>query len=128
MGADAFIEPIVVASILTAGVFVNRRRKDISIIQSFWKDPYGDHLWSSPSATNLLSPSLTTPTMEPQWRERMFFGWTMRSRNTSMWRDTAVSRFLAKFPFVLEVWYWLLVYWVGYFRFPTARCGGWRCA
>ena len=94
MGADAFIEPIIVATILTGGVYFNRRRPSL-------KDGY-----RSLSSESLL------PNMEPQWRERKVFGRLVRSRNTAVWMDTMTSRFIANYPFVVEVWYWLLVYWV----------------
>lgn len=94
MGADAFIEPIIVATILIGGVYVNRRSTSL-------KDGY-----RSPSSESLL------PNMEPQWRERKVFGRTVRCRNTAVWRDTKISRFIARYPFAVEVWYWLLVYWV----------------
>lgn len=120
MGADAFIEPLVVASILTAGVLINRRRKDVSVLQSFRTeaydaggcDSYGGGGRGSGSSSGTATP--VPPCSESQWRERRFLGRTVRSRNTRVWRNTAASRFLAKFPFLVEVWYWLLVYWVGY--------------
>jgi len=68
-----------------------------------------DGAWSPVSAsssTNLLSPML-----EQKYRERQFFGRTVHSRNTARWSGTLGSRFLRKFPFLIEVWYWLLVYW-----------------
>jgi len=104
MGADAFIEPIIVATILTSGVFLNRRRTSL------------DDGYRSPLSEGLL------PNMEPQWRERKVFGRMARSRNTAVWRDTKISRFIARYPFVVEVWYWLLVYWVCIqSAFPSVR-------
>jgi hypothetical protein len=110
MVADAYLEPLIVFTILTAGVVVNRRRSP----------PAGDGTWSptsSPSAEGLLSPSIN----EPQYRERKFFGRRIQSRNTARWKNTLASRLLRKFPFLVEVWYWLLVYWVS---FALWICGG----
>lgn len=119
MGTDAFIEPLVVVLILTAGVLINRRRKDVSVLQSFRADPYDtgdcDLLGGGGCGPGPGSGSTTPvlPCLEPQWRERKLLGRAVRSRNTRVWKHTAASRFLAKFPFLVEVWYWLLVYWVG---------------
>ena len=100
MFADAYLEPLIVFSILSAGVIFNRQRT-----------PQNDGTWSptsSSSSEGLLSP----PILEPQYRERKLFGRRIQSRNTARWKHTVVSRLLRKFPFLVEVWYWLLVYWV----------------
>ncbi|KAK7044753.1 PAP2 superfamily-domain-containing protein [Favolaschia claudopus] len=89
----AFAEPAIVLSILTAGVVLNRRR---------------DHDASSPLSSS-SEPLLATG--DSLFRDREVFGRTVRSRNTAVWRNTRVSRFLRRFPFLVEVWYWLLVYW-----------------
>ncbi|KAJ7778265.1 PAP2 superfamily-domain-containing protein [Mycena metata] len=94
MSFGAYAEPSVVLIILTAGVVLNRRRgKD---------DGYAP---LSPSAEPLLS------TADSAYHNRVVFGRTVRSRNTAVWRNTHVSRALRRFPFLVEVWYWLLVYW-----------------
>jgi hypothetical protein len=36
----------------------------------------------------------------------------VESPDTSLFRDTAASRVFLKFPFLVEVWYWGLIYWV----------------
>ncbi|KAI5815463.1 PAP2 superfamily-domain-containing protein [Pyronema omphalodes] len=112
MGADAFIEPLVVAGILTFGVLINRRRKDVSILQAFWTDPYGEPELPDCQGVSPATSTALIPGIEPQWRKRDFFKWTIKSRNTARWKDKRFSRFLAKFPFLIEVWYWLLVYWI----------------
>lgn len=99
MGFDAFAEPLIVLTILTAGVLLNRRPSPTAT-------PPG-----SPRSVN-SNTRLLPPTAEPQWRERKLLGRTVRSRNTARWSETAASRILARFPFLVEVWYWLLVYWV----------------
>ncbi|KAJ7634933.1 PAP2 superfamily-domain-containing protein [Roridomyces roridus] len=92
MSFGAYAEPALVVSILTAGVLLNRRRD-------------GDSPPMSPSSEPLLS------TGESAYRQREFFGRPIKSRNTAVWRHTWVSRILRRFPFLVEVWYWLLVYW-----------------
>lgn len=63
-----------------------------------------------------LSPSLL-PQQELKWRNRQLraFKWTktLRTPNTARFRNTWMSRTLARFPFLVECWYWALVYWVG---------------
>ncbi|KAJ6471227.1 PAP2 superfamily-domain-containing protein, partial [Mycena vitilis] len=59
----------------------------------------------SPTSEPLLA------TADSAYRERVVFGRTVRSRNTAVWRNTRLSRVLRRFPFLVEVWYWLLVYW-----------------
>ncbi|KAH8148237.1 uncharacterized protein LAJ45_07689 [Morchella importuna] len=100
---DAFLEPVIVFSILTAGVIFNRRRSTIVRDQR-------DGSWS-PSSTSSSEGLLSGPVVEAQWRERKFLGKKVRSRNTIRWKNSFVSRILRKFPFLVEVWYWLLVYW-----------------
>lgn len=101
MFADAYLEPLIVFSILTAGVLFNRRRSA----------PVRDGSWS-PGSTSSSEGLLLGPVLEPQWRERKFFGKKMKSKNTARWKNSLVSRLLRRFPFLVEVWYWLLVYWV----------------
>nr|GAT42528.1 predicted protein [Mycena chlorophos] len=94
MSFGAFAEPAVVVSILVAGVVLNRRKDSGA--------------WSP------LSPTTTEPllaTADAPYRDRQVFGHTVRSRNTAVWRNSFVSRTLRRFPFLVEVWYWLLVYW-----------------
>ncbi|KAI5291868.1 hypothetical protein KEM54_003723 [Ascosphaera aggregata] len=61
-----------------------------------------------------LSSSLL-PHQEPSWRTRevIIFGWKkkMTTPNTARFRNHLLSRLLARFPFLVEAWYWALVYW-----------------
>jgi len=47
-------------------------------------------------------------------REMGIFGWrrTIRTPDTSRFRDRFFSRVLKRFPFLFEVLYWALIYWV----------------
>lgn len=53
---------------------------------------------------------------DPRWRLRKlkFFGWErdIITPNTEIYQDWFLSRVLARFPFLVEVWYWALIYWV----------------
>ena len=62
-----------------------------------------------------LSPSLL-PSQESRWRTRELrvFGCTrtVRTPNTAVFRNRFLSRLLRRFPFLVEAWYWALIYWV----------------
>ncbi|RMZ92696.1 hypothetical protein DV736_g25, partial [Chaetothyriales sp. CBS 134916] len=62
-----------------------------------------------------LSPSLL-PTQDSRWhhRELRLFGYSasVRTPNTAVFRDRLLSRILFKLPFLVEAWYWALIYWV----------------
>ncbi|KAJ6627920.1 PAP2 superfamily-domain-containing protein [Mycena sp. CBHHK59/15] len=98
MSFGAYAEPSLVLAILTAGVVLNRRRQSDN----------DSGAWSPLSASS-IEPLL--PTGDATHRDRTVFGYTVRSKNTAIWRHTRVSRALRRFPFLVEVWYWLLVYW-----------------
>lgn len=53
---------------------------------------------------------------ESKWRKRTIGIWGMSRQvytpNTRRFRGRLVSRVLEKYPFLVEVWYWGLIYWV----------------
>lgn len=73
-----------------------------------------------PSSTSSSASSSTmaldeTP-LDPnkQYRTLCFWHWQHRvaSPSTEIFKDRLLSRVLRKFPFLVEAWYWALVYWV----------------
>ncbi|TPX59407.1 hypothetical protein SpCBS45565_g07763 [Spizellomyces sp. 'palustris'] len=78
------LEPTIVFTILGAGVYFNRIRSPVYPP----KDPH---------------PQL-------QYRERRLFGYKVSTRDTSVWRTTTLSRLLFRYPFMIEVCYWVLTY------------------
>ncbi|WWC73802.1 uncharacterized protein I206_107774 [Kwoniella pini CBS 10737] len=93
------LEPALVASLLTAGCLLNRR-KATDIVQA-----------------HTLSGSLSPVTSSPEnrswdYKQMKFFFWTMKVPSNVKFRMNLFSRFLGMFPFLLEVWYWLLTYWI----------------
>ena len=42
------------------------------------------------------------------YKKMQFFIWTVNVPDNARFRHKLFSRFLAMFPFLLEVWYWLL--------------------
>jgi len=135
MGVGAFLEPLIVVSLLLTGTIVNRDR----FYQLSWKpsaldrrprkrsdthdDPESGR--SSPKAGNdlmALGSWSSTSTLgdyeddEPRWRRRTLklfrYRTTVRSPNTKVFEDRFLSRLLKRFPFLVEAWYWALIYWV----------------
>ncbi|ORY19571.1 hypothetical protein BCR34DRAFT_620997 [Clohesyomyces aquaticus] len=130
MGVGAFIEPLVVVTLLFGGTWVNRntryrisdRRQRCSISSGSSSPTSTNSGRSSPrSSTSLLddnrasSPSLLTP-QEPKWRKReiRIFGFRKEvvSPNSRRFQGYFLSRLLKKYPFLVEAWYWALIYWV----------------
>lgn len=129
MGVGVVIEPLVIVTLLFGGAWVNRntkyrvfdRRKNSSS-RSTSPDGSVESNRSSPrSSASLLdgyrasSPSLLAEQV-PHWRKRELrvFGFRKEvvSPNTRRFEGYFLSRLLQKFPFLVEVWYWALIYWV----------------
>lgn len=130
MGAGAFIEPLVVVSLLFGGTWVNRnteyrifnRRRVYRSSRSSSPDSLESGASTPRSTESLLSNGhrASSPTLlaqqEPKWRKREIrvFGLKKEvvSPNTRRFQDYFLSRLLMKFPFLVEAWYWALIYWV----------------
>ncbi|KAL8782847.1 MAG: hypothetical protein Q9195_009554 [Heterodermia aff. obscurata] len=132
MAVNAFLEPFVVISLLTGGTIINRNKR-ASISASFPRsraspgDPFDHRLERGFSRTDssdalyksadsgLILPSLL-PDIESKWRRREvgFLSWRkgVTCPNTHLYRGTLLSRILRRFPFLVEAWYWALIYWV----------------
>ncbi|GAB7357962.1 hypothetical protein MBLNU230_g0129t1 [Neophaeotheca triangularis] len=132
MGVGAFAEPLVVISLLVGGTLINRERRDLS---STGSKPWG---WAKRNESNsslegssglgtptdedgLISPRASSPGLLAQeqthgWKRRSvgIFGWSthVRSPDTKRFEDRLLSRVLRRLPFLVEVWYWALIYWV----------------
>ncbi|KAI0265344.1 PAP2 superfamily-domain-containing protein [Gloeopeniophorella convolvens] len=85
-----FLEPLIVVSLLTAGVLLNRRPASPT----------------SRSHSPLLAPS-SPPSQTRHSSLRLF-----KPRDTSRYADNWISRTVFRYPFLLEVLYWALTYWV----------------
>lgn len=85
------IEPLVVISLLAAGVIFNRR--------------------PLPPASRVNSP-FTSPTLSPTSHRRHAALRFFKPRDTSRFANNWFSTTLNRFPFLLEVFYWGLTYWV----------------
>lgn len=122
MGAGAFIEPLVVITLLFGGTWVNRNteyrlfnRKRIYSSSSRSSSP-ASTISSGRSSPTPSASLLSHVDEEPTWRVRdiHIMGMTKEvvSPNTRRFQDYFLSRLLKKFPFLVEAWYWALIYWV----------------
>lgn len=83
---------LVVASLLTAGAIFNRRKsQDIVRAHQF---------------AEAINPALVDN--DWNWKEMRFLIWSVRVPDTARFRMRLTSRLLGMFPFLMEVWYWLL--------------------
>ncbi|OJD24375.1 hypothetical protein ACJ73_04261 [Blastomyces percursus] len=138
MGIGAFLEPLVVITLLVGGTWINRSSQisrpfthDTTSHNTVTSDELTDKTvdsvedglstftsaddWSLSSPCYCsLSPSLL-PEQEPPWRTRQILLWSWKREvmtpNTAKYRNRCFSRFLRRFPFLVECWYWALVYW-----------------
>lgn len=127
MGVGAVLEPLIVITLLFGGAWINRateysfsrRRQDEKAIlrnngvaESIYDVP-GMKLPSLKSRS--LPPSLL-PSQESSTRQRelriLGYSRTVETPNTAVFRHRFLSRVLRKFPFLVEAWYWALIYWV----------------
>ena len=140
MGLGVFIEPLAVVTLLFGGTYVNRDsnhrlfssgrdgwdREEIGVckredspsrLESTQRSPFSeDGLLAS------YSPGASTLSQEHRWRTReltlLGFRRRVTTPNTRVFRNRFLSRLLRKFPFLVEAWYWALIYWVPFFRPP----------
>ena len=138
MGVGAILEPLVVIVLLFGGTWINRssipwnqrrwiRRRSGDYTRGASPDRVEPGLSRATSPAlggGLLSPRPSSSSSSPgvlhlregRWQKRRVgaFGlsYVVTSPNTSIFRDRFLSRLLQKFPFLVECWYWVLIYWV----------------
>lgn len=136
MGVGAFLEPLAVVVLLFGGAWVNREPNVLRPYTLRSSSPCSsrgtgeedglpaassepDILSKSPKSTSTsraLSPSLTVA-HEERWRKRKIGFWRWHAEvetpNTAVFRNRMLSRLVHRFPFLVECWYWALIYWVG---------------
>jgi hypothetical protein len=70
---------------------------------------------SNSSSSSTLAEDVASKTTSKQRQRRIrFMSWEreVTTPNTEIFRDRFLSRVLQRFPFLVEVWYWALIYWV----------------
>lgn len=129
MALGAFLEPLVVVTLLFGGAWFNRN-KDYNFREGrdAWASIDGtfkktdefvkrnlsqESLSSSESSWSHSTPLIYDPTTRRQ-RKLSILGYekVVSTPNTLVFRDRFLSRVLQKFPFLVEAWYWALIYWV----------------
>lgn len=129
MGLGGFIEPAVVITLLFGGTWINRNRRTDEFDRWTEKD-FRDRVETSPSrlestpltrsgqADDIYAPTspLQPEHLDSTWRRREInvFGFkrSVRTPNTQPFRNRLLSQLLFRLPFLAEVWYWALIYWV----------------
>lgn len=81
-----------------------------------WQSPNGGRPSDSASSTASTIFDTDEKPLDPTMHQRTmrFWKWrrTVTSPNTEVFKDRLLSRLLRKFPFLVEAWYWALIYWV----------------
>ena len=133
MAVGAFLEPLIVVSLLFGGAFfnrskdynlwegrsngwsgdgINKRTDDLNLMPKNRSSDDSDTLtnWSTSSTQTLAPHELSTM----RRRKIQFLGFKriVSTPNTLVFQDRFLSRLLQKFPFLAEAWYWALIYWV----------------
>ncbi|OKL56796.1 hypothetical protein UA08_07773 [Talaromyces atroroseus] len=129
MGIGAVLEPLTVVVLLFGGTWINRQkdskpRSHGTLSRSSSSSNNDEEAGFQPVAkqdtygypeSRPLSPSLLHQ-HEPQWRRRSVglgpYRFDVYSPNTAQFRNRFLSRLLYRLPFLVECWYWALVYWI----------------
>jgi hypothetical protein len=135
MGVGAVLEPLTVIVLLFGGTWINRRKeysnKQSRLAARARYFPSSDSISDSDCDEETgrrsvadkyayaesipSSPSLLQHYEEP-WRARTIaigsYKVEVYSPNTARFRNRILSRLLYQLPFLVECWYWALVYWV----------------
>ena len=129
-GIGAIAEPLVVVTLLIGGTWINRNTDALRIRArrhlrrgsndaeegiTDQRPTSSDGLLISADGYRSSSPSLLV-SQEPTWRKRrvgvLGFKKEATTPNTRRFKGYVLSRVLERFPFLVECWYWALIYWV----------------
>jgi len=129
MGVGVILEPLVVVVLLFGGTWINRvtasvshnhtRRRSSDYVRVTSPDSLESGSSSPTPKDGLLSPRCRSPELLEGWHKRHVgvFGlsFSVTTPTTDVFQDRLLSRLLRKLPFLVECWYWALVYWVSFF-------------
>ncbi|KAI2785859.1 hypothetical protein POX_h09621 [Penicillium oxalicum] len=105
MGAGAILEPLTVIVLLFGGTWINRATKISSAPRIYVRRQSSEYRRTDSSE------SLD----DNQWHTRQLrilgHCWSIWSPNSEVFSERLLSRLLRKLPFLVECWYWALVYW-----------------
>lgn len=135
MGVGVVLEPLVVIVLLFGGTWINRvtesslssihkRQRPTEYARAASPDSIESGYTSRTPKDGLMSPrrrSIASETPDNRWRKRQIgiFGLSslVVTPDTVAFQDRLLSRLLRRLPFLVECWYWALVYWVSWVRF-----------
>ncbi|KAJ5328961.1 hypothetical protein N7452_009351 [Penicillium brevicompactum] len=121
MGVGAILEPLIVVVLLFGGTWINRvvnpssySRRKSNLPRTASSDSL-ESGYSTSTKDGLLGSRSHSPLPDDRWHKRevglLGFKYEVPSPNTIVFQDRLLSRVLRKFPFLVECWYWALVYW-----------------
>lgn len=112
-----FLEPLTVVMLLFSGTWINRAHEpqSSSDIDTYLEDTDSPRIDSFDLDYDIEATPKPLLFDTHRWRSVRFMRWTMTvvTPNTVCFRHTFVSRLLHILPFLVECWYWVLIYWVG---------------
>ena len=125
------LEPALIVCLLLGGTVANRRRRcgqsrlslgspRYETVISDLEDALSSEDEDCVSANDAAPPSSDFSTISlrdrQSWRTRNIgiFGWkrSIATPDTRQYRGYLMSRMLYRYPFLIEAWYWFLIYWV----------------
>ncbi|KAF2113313.1 PAP2 superfamily-domain-containing protein [Lophiotrema nucula] len=134
-------EPVIVVTVLLTGMFMTRRRNYSILNRHSSKGGLLDSLDSNDSSEGLLQydsdgehdqDGILSTSKNPA-KNRNCCGASIRLPNTSRFKNNIHSRILQKFPFLIEMFYWVINY--AFYRFTSiasqsifAKTGIWGVA
>jgi hypothetical protein len=121
-GIGAVAEPLVVIILLFGGTWINRdfdpgrKRRRAGDERRISNDMNLRELEEEGLIDSRSSSPSLLPEQEAKWRRRTLgvWGWKkeVTTPNTRRFKGYFLSRLLERFPFLVECWYWGLIYWV----------------
>ncbi|KJR89260.1 uncharacterized protein SPSK_06324 [Sporothrix schenckii 1099-18] len=125
MVVGPFVEVAVVLGLLSGGTLLNRDTSvglsdmdEDNLLTSHTRTPYSDDGIESGPADDkgiMMGDDIVHIVHSDKRPRTLYFGpWrrTVWTPNTARFRNRLLSRVLRKFPFLVEAWYWALLYWV----------------
>ena len=126
-----FFEPALIVCLLIGGTVANRRRRcsqsrvrlespkddqSISDLEDALSSEDEDSAYANDAAAPSFGFSTTSLRYRQSWRTRYIgiFGCkrSIATPDTRQYRGYFLSRMLYRYPFLIEAWYWFLIYWV----------------
>ncbi|KAH7103625.1 hypothetical protein BKA62DRAFT_695960 [Auriculariales sp. MPI-PUGE-AT-0066] len=120
-GLGTVLEPLVVVSLLAGGTWWNRDRSLYPAYHKIRVAVSSSSRSGTPDSAEHLLGTYSDEVPTRRIRNVQFLGWKheLSTPNTQVHEHRLVSRVIKRYPFLAEVWYWALIYWVS-----VALCGG----